>query len=410
MPLAIPKLKCPEEGCKGVLVRREGVHGVFFGCTEWRNTKCPGSVQADEHGRPVGPPAPSDVKRMREEAHDVFDRLWKDIPGGLDRRNARFRAYAWLAWVLGRYSLKHVHIGEFDAVTCQRVIDYASVTTWRDLIPNGWTEDEYIAHVQHDALRHDRRRRRESVVAMRRRPVDEAPPVTRVFCSPDLTLDETTHTYYRGGARLYGVTSLIDRIVPPFDAPTVAARMAKRDGGKAQDLLDAWARKRDEAADAGKHFHEAAEAILSGRVTLTGDARHDGFFNFWSRLQDKGLRVASIEQVLDHPEYPLAGTADAVLLGIHQLLWVGDWKTNEKYTYSGGWSRLLPPFDDLMDNKLTLHSLQVSTYRVLLEARGHTTAGAFIAHVDRDGKVQPVLAHDFRERIRAWLPSVNWGN
>ena len=64
---------------------------------------------------PLGRLANAELRRAKNNAHRVFDPLWKN--GKMSRR----AAYQWLAENLG-IPFKKTHIGEFDTAMCARVM------------------------------------------------------------------------------------------------------------------------------------------------------------------------------------------------------------------------------------------------------------------------------------------------
>lgn len=66
---------------------------------------------------PLGRLANAQLRKLKQEAHKVFDPLWRNGPF----RN-RTMAYRWLAQQL-QISYADCHIGLFDDTTCQRVIN-----------------------------------------------------------------------------------------------------------------------------------------------------------------------------------------------------------------------------------------------------------------------------------------------
>ena len=71
---------------------------------------------------PLGRLANAELRRLKSQAHAVFDPLWRN--GRMRRREA----YAWLAKQLG-IPATDAHIGMFDEVQCKRVITV--VSEWR---------------------------------------------------------------------------------------------------------------------------------------------------------------------------------------------------------------------------------------------------------------------------------------
>ena len=86
----------------------------LYVCT--RYPKCDSYVSAHEGNLvPMGMPANSELRRKRQEAHLVFDQLWKS---GIFTRND---AYHWMAdlFLIRR---EEAHIGNFNMDRCDRLI------------------------------------------------------------------------------------------------------------------------------------------------------------------------------------------------------------------------------------------------------------------------------------------------
>lgn len=73
---------------------------------------------------PLGRLADRDLRKAKQEAHAVFDPLWraKQCRYDLTKRDARNQGYRWLAFRLG-ISRDACHIGMFDLETCRRVVE-----------------------------------------------------------------------------------------------------------------------------------------------------------------------------------------------------------------------------------------------------------------------------------------------
>lgn len=87
----------------------------FYGCIRFPD--CKGAHGCHPDGKPLGKPAPPEVKKWRIAAHEIFDRLWKN--DGMKRTEA----YAYLAEKMG---VKEIHIGESDIETCKKIIKVCS--------------------------------------------------------------------------------------------------------------------------------------------------------------------------------------------------------------------------------------------------------------------------------------------
>ena len=109
-------MKCPD--CDAGMKLRSGKHGTFWGCVTF--PECRGAISCNEDGTPKGTPGNAETRAARQEAHKVFDRLWK--AGAVKGRGA---AYHWLQEVMGM-TADEAHIGQFDAAQCGKVVEFAT--------------------------------------------------------------------------------------------------------------------------------------------------------------------------------------------------------------------------------------------------------------------------------------------
>lgn len=109
-------MPCPEPGCGGTLRLLHSRHkGWYYGCDQFKKTRCHGTVGAHADGRPMGIPAPHDTKVSRQIAHKFFDRLWQRWP------MSRPDAYELIGKRMG---VEDLHIGELDEEGCDRLIEH----------------------------------------------------------------------------------------------------------------------------------------------------------------------------------------------------------------------------------------------------------------------------------------------
>jgi len=109
-------LQCPE--CQAPLVLRPSKYGLFYGCSTY--PKCRSAHGAHPNGAPLGVPANKEVKDARVRAHASFDLLWNT--GTMTRKEA----YKWMQMAL-RLGKHEAHIGNFDLVTCNKLIEAVTV-------------------------------------------------------------------------------------------------------------------------------------------------------------------------------------------------------------------------------------------------------------------------------------------
>lgn len=123
-------IKCPYCNADAVKVDSSVIYGRSFGdiymCSNY--PKCDSYVGCHEDGRPKGSLANPVLRKLRTDAHEVFDYSWQK------KLISRTQAYKRLALYLG-IDKKDTHIGGFDDAGCKRVLEFSS-TFYTELIPD----------------------------------------------------------------------------------------------------------------------------------------------------------------------------------------------------------------------------------------------------------------------------------
>lgn len=90
---------------------------------------------------PLGRPANAELRLWKQNAHAVFDALWK----GPNAEMSRTQAYKWLQQAMG-LTVREAHIGEFDVAQCKRLVHLRRVALGKELAkraPLDYTTREY---------------------------------------------------------------------------------------------------------------------------------------------------------------------------------------------------------------------------------------------------------------------------
>lgn len=118
-PPPAPTLTCPM--CGAPMVLRSSKYGLMYGCSTF--PKCKSTHGAHPDGKPLGIPAPPEVRAARIRAHTEFDKLWMKNEFEKPPRPVmkRKEAYAWLRQAMGMTE-EEGHIGRFDLEQCERLI------------------------------------------------------------------------------------------------------------------------------------------------------------------------------------------------------------------------------------------------------------------------------------------------
>ena len=228
------------------------------------------------------------------------------------------------------------------------------------------------------------------------------------FADPRFTFDPAPHEYRLGDQLLTSCTSWVKQYKEPFEAARIARSLSLRRGCSDQEILAEWER----AGWVGTVTHEHIENFYNHKASIGSDEDPEvwrRYSKFLSLHQDRLHAFAPVAQELRvfHEELGICGTLD--YLAWHkekQELWVLDWKTSKKIgsDQDSQYRRMFGPFADLWDHELNVYSLQISLYRLMLEARFIPTAGGAIVWLPGgDTPAQVIPAIDYRERLRELL-------
>lgn len=99
---------------------RNGNDRKFWGCSRFPDCKAAHGAHPD--GSPMGTPADTETKALRQQVHAVFDPLCKKA--GLTRSES----YRFLRHVM-QMSGDDAHIAKFDKATCELAIE--RLATWK---------------------------------------------------------------------------------------------------------------------------------------------------------------------------------------------------------------------------------------------------------------------------------------
>ena len=227
------------------------------------------------------------------------------------------------------------------------------------------------------------------------------------FADPRFTFDPEPHEYRLGDRLMTSCTTWLKDYKQPFDAAGIARSLSLRRGCTDQEILAEW----EHAGWVGTKMHEYIEDHYNGRDNSL--PKHpDVALRCEKFLAFKAARLLNYEPVgqeirLFHEPSGLCGTLDFLTWhpGVEQL-YIFDWKSSKKIgtDQDSQYRKMYGPFADLWDHELNVYSLQISLYRLMLEAQFIPTAGGAIVWLP-GGETMPKIipAIDFRDRLRDLL-------
>jgi len=222
---------------------------------------------------------------------------------------------------------------------------------------------------------------------------------------PRFTFDEERHLYFFDGEPLTSVSAWKKKYKDSFDSGKWAAVKARERGTTPEVIVAEWAANGQKARDLGTEVHNAIERFLDGKPLGQLSTEAQRRFALFSRLLDgrlKGAKILAQELRTYSLKLKHAGTLDFLLQLPNGRLYIGDWKTNRKFTHGAqGFGYLREPFSDLKNNHLNEYALQLSAYKVFLEEHGLMVDGTFIAYLGPDAKDPLVFfPPDLSDRVR----------
>lgn len=196
---------------------------------------------------------------------------------------------------------------------------------------------------------------------------------------------EDTHTYYWGDKKVKtSVTKYINRFFEPFDSETISKNYAKKHNLTQEEVLANWKKSGDVSALSGTIIHSWLENAKRGKT-----------FNIdYSKAEAQGLRQEVEERVnillpqaqAFHQDtlgrlFPIqleytVGIQDIIAGNIDMLCWnqkqqefqIWDYKNLKEFTTTNYFNKnAKESFYYLPDCKLTHYSIQLNTYKAILQ-------------------------------------------
>jgi len=242
------------------------------------------------------------------------------------------------------------------------------------------------------------------------------------FQDPNFKFDEKSHTYtYVDSQTLRpiqiftSVTGFISQFKEKFDSNFWANKKAKSTGKTRDEILNEWKETSEIAMDLGTLVHKWIEDYYAGLnpELPTHPEVLSRVLKFKELYSERLYKLSAVKQEfrIFSRKWGLAGTMDA-LFSIDSNYYVGDWKTNKKFTTDtdpkGRYKKMLYPFEDLWDNSLNGYSIQLSLYRLILqEEAGFKTDGAFLCWIGPEEKPKLYKTVDLRDRLYEYLQKNN---
>ena len=252
----------------------------------------------------------------------------------------------------------------------------------------------------------------------------------------DLEFYDEGHRYLLHGRQLPSVSNIAHRFIrEPFDELRQAVRYAERHGGTPDYWIQQWRQNSFRATSLGTKTHAYGESLgylragLPERICPSMLAQYMPEYKFLAPLHPKEEAVLkfmnemprSMHLVLNEARVysgknacqeknlkeQIAGTFDMLYFcdgsdGQPEGFVVLDYKTNANLTneYNRKWGRVLrEPFADLTEEDLSLYTIQLSLYALMLQDIGIPIVSRRIVWL-KDGEYQVIPVQDLSDKLR----------
>ena len=255
----------------------------------------------------------------------------------------------------------------------------------------------------------------------------------------DLVFIEEGHKYYLNGKELPSVSHVTHQFANPFDEIERSKRFAEKNGETPEYWRDQWRYKSLKATTTGTLVHAYGESLgwlRNGHPELITEenrckyikekgwliptrGKEEAVLKFYDELNPSLHFVLAETKVytgknreLTNLKQDYCGTFDILFYYKDPTnddksgLCIFDFKTNRELTkdYSRETGKmLLPPFNDLYDESLSLYTLQLSCYQIPLEDIGLKVIARRIVWLKDDGEYELIPLQDVTERLRNTL-------
>lgn len=213
----------------------------------------------------------------------------------------------------------------------------------------------------------------------------------------DLQFFEETHTYKVNDEIYPSVSSIMGRFKNPFDTNKVAFFVAKGRGITTEQVLQEWEENKNKACELGTKTHAFGENYCSSSMPTSGF--EEAIVKFYNDLPEYIVPVFRELQMYSK-KYKFAGTADLILYNKNtQKYIIVDYKTNKELFKNYKNQKLLPPFDNLLDNNFNKYQIQLSAYQYLLEQTEIEVENRRIVWLKEDGSYQLLDTENLVDKI-----------
>lgn len=237
----------------------------------------------------------------------------------------------------------------------------------------------------------------------------------------DIYFEEGPHTYTDSkGTKYTSVTTLCKEFEAEKDWDLIAEKASIKHNKPKEELQKEWKYSGDYATTLGTEIHAVMEYLWQNKDYA---GNKDKMCQYEGMLEDFEYRkkeckeiFAKLKQIyipiknefiVYDQDWKICGTIDFLAYNkIKNCYSIIDWKTSKKFDKMNKFSKLKPPFSSFDDCNCNHYSIQLSTYKAILEKHcpNIKIEELVLIQLPKEGtKPEVFKCHDFSERIKCYL-------
>lgn len=207
------------------------------------------------------------------------------------------------------------------------------------------------------------------------------------------------------------VTQFVDNFCAKFDKDYWAEYKAKQQHVSKEEILKQWADKAEASSIVGTEFHRYMENRLANKIE-TIPSYNEQIDLRLSKLITIGDMFINENKLIPIKSEVVVGIEDIIAGQIDQLFYnkeenelqIFDYKTNKDIRFWNTKEKMLAEFNDLDCCEYNTYSLQLSTYKYILQQNGIDVGKMFLVWINENNN-KPVIyqCKDFSDRVKNLL-------
>jgi len=257
----------------------------------------------------------------------------------------------------------------------------------------------------------------------------------------DLIFDEEPHKYYLNGEELECVSNITHIFKPHFNTDIMAEATHRRNFDNPEskyyqmsieEIKQQWKNISTEACTVGTNRHNFGESVFwwqigeydkivpefkdrfiededGNRCVIAKYPKEEAILDFWNDLPNSFIPILAENKVYNvNNIYRYSGTFDILFYYDAEIdglsdkksgFVILDYKTNKDLYKNFNEQKLLPPFNEMLDNSLNIYKLQLAAYQLCLEKIGFNIIGRRLIWLKPTGKYEKVPLEDMSKRL-----------